>query len=114
MEEQKLEILMQSKNLVETSYNVTAIQNRVYYYVCLPESDFLCTELKEFFIQWCYENSIFFDESTTVLFNEAKECFVDKKKVKIICKMSEYKYFLGIFRNKMEDDIREFAEMISL
>lgn len=33
-EKNKLEILMQSKNLVETSYNVTAIQNRIFYY-CL-------------------------------------------------------------------------------
>mgnify|MGYP003295427152 CR=1 FL=1 len=34
MEEQKLEVLMQSKNLVETSYSITAIQNRVFYH-CL-------------------------------------------------------------------------------
>ena len=83
-------------------------------YVCFPESDFFCTELKEYFIQWCYENSIFFDESTIVLFNEAKKSFIDKKKVKNISKMSDYKYFLGIFKNKMEDDIREFADMFSL
>ena len=30
----KLEVLMQSKNLVETSYNITAVQNRVFYH-CL-------------------------------------------------------------------------------
>ena len=33
-EKNKLEILMKSKNLVETSYNITAIQNRIFYY-CL-------------------------------------------------------------------------------
>lgn len=33
-EKKKIEILMQSRNLVETSYNITAVQNRIFYY-CL-------------------------------------------------------------------------------
>ena len=35
MNENKLEILMQNKNLVNTSYDITAIQNRIFYYCLL-------------------------------------------------------------------------------
>lgn len=82
------------------------------YYVEFPETDFFSPEYRNKFIKYCYDNSLCFDDSTKRIFEESVEVFIDKKKVSHIDKLSNYKYFVGIFNNKVEDDIKNFLNLI--
>lgn len=83
-------------------------------YVQLPETDFFDTEMRKLFIKHCYDETIGFDSNMNEIFKEAQEVFKYKKGINKITKLNDYKYFIGIFDNKVEDDVRQFVNMYSI
>lgn len=80
-------------------------------YINYPDTDFLSPKIKTLFMQYCYEAHHYFDDCTERFFNEAKEIVRYRKGIDRITKINDYKYFLGIFKNKIEDDIRQFVAL---
>lgn len=78
-------------------------------YVELPEIELMDKEIKNQFLKYCYDNSINFDDDMMHILNEAIEAFTYKKGMRKITKLNDYKYFLGIFKNKLDDDAKRFA-----
>lgn len=82
-------------------------------YVELPNDKFFSPKMRLAFIQWCYDNGTSFGREETMqkLYTESKEIFVAQKQVNKVSKINDLKYFQGIFKNKLEDDINRFAAM---
>ena len=79
-----------------------------------PDTDFLSPKIKRLFVQYCCDECFYFDNDIEKIFNDAKDIFRFKKGIDKISNINDYKYFLGVFRNKIDDDIRQFAALSSL
>lgn len=79
-------------------------------YVGLPQTDLFIPKLKNMFINHCYQELLNFDDNLIRIFYESQEVYKLKKGDRPIDTLNDYKYFLGIFTNKVEDDIRDFLE----
>lgn len=102
---------LDKKEQVEPDLNIPFPQQEIdiYEYVQYPDTNFLSPKIKEEFIKYCYDTGLTFDKTITRLFEESKTVFKYKKGITSINKLSDYKYFLGIFKNKLEDDLNQFA-----
>ena len=79
-------------------------------YVGLPQTDLFIPKLKNMFINHCYKELLNFDDNLIRIFDESQAVYKLKKGDRPIDTLNDYKYFLGIFTNKVEDDIRDFLE----
>lgn len=104
-----VEVMQQAINVDVIEDNTPAEANDLNKYVCYPESDFLSPKPTKEFIQYCYDNVVNFTDSRTHnILIESQKAFTEQKGLQRINKMPDYKYFLGIFKRKLEDDLRKF------
>lgn len=94
----------QITQIIQTTDDNNDIENQVQ----LPETDFFSPKLRTMFIKHCYTKGYYFDESIVQILNDSIEVFKFKKEKDNITTINDYKYFVGIFNNKIEDDVNKF------
>lgn len=79
-------------------------------FVNYNDDSFFSPKLKEEFIKHCYDNLInFSDIDTNRILKESQQVMKDQKGVTRINNKSSYGYFMGIFKNKLEEDLNNFS-----
>lgn len=81
-------------------------------YVQYEDDGFMKQNIRRMFLRYCYADSITFsDISISAVYKSAKEVYQFKKSKDKVDNLNDYKYFLGVFANKLEDDINQFVAM---
>lgn len=81
-------------------------------YVKYRDAEFMAPNIRKMFVKHCYDECIVFDDvNISKLYKEAQEVYKYRKCKENIDNLNDYKYFLGVLTNKIEDDINHFVAM---
>ena len=79
-------------------------------FVNYTDDSFFTPKIKEEFIIYCHDNLInFSDLDTNRILKESQQAFITNKGINKINTKSNLKYFLGIFKNKIDEDLKRFS-----
>ncbi|HFD2037340.1 replication initiation protein [Clostridium perfringens] len=80
----------------------------------IPKDHIFNERYTQKFKEYTWENSIFFDkdgkDSSSLIFKDAQDIFIDNKGINKIKNLANFKYFLGIFNNLINDDLNKFSK----
>ena len=81
-------------------------------YIQYKDWSFMTQSTRRMFVKYCYSECIVFNDTNMLdIYKSAKEVYQYKKNKDKVENLNDYKYFLGIFVNKLEDDINQFVAM---